>query len=59
MTRLYDDPASFSEDMVSGFVAANPGYVREVRGGVVRARKARRGKVAVVTGGGSGHYPAF
>ncbi|MBE9375919.1 dihydroxyacetone kinase family protein [Saccharopolyspora sp. HNM0983] len=59
MTRLYDDPASFSEDMVEGFVAANPGYVRQVPGGVVRAERARRGKVAVVTGGGSGHYPAF
>ena len=59
MTRLYDDPASFAEDMVEGFVAANPGYVRQVPGGVVRARRARRGKVAVVTGGGSGHYPAF
>ncbi|MEU6131155.1 dihydroxyacetone kinase family protein [Saccharopolyspora sp. NPDC047091] len=59
MTRLYDDPATFTEDAVAGFVAANPGYVREVRGGVVRARRARRGKVAVVTGGGSGHYPAF
>lgn len=59
MTRLYDDPASFTEDMVAGFVAANPGYVRSVPGGVVRAKPARPGKVAVVTGGGSGHYPAF
>lgn len=59
MTRLYDDPASFSEDMTAGFVAANPQYVRPVPGGVVRSRPARRGKVAVVTGGGSGHYPAF
>jgi dihydroxyacetone kinase len=59
MTRLYDDPASFSEDMTAGFVAANPRYVRQVPGGVVRSRSARRGKVAVVTGGGSGHYPAF
>jgi dihydroxyacetone kinase len=59
MTRLYDDPASFTEDMVTGFAAAHPGYVRQVPGGVVRAKRARRGKVAVVTGGGSGHYPAF
>ncbi|GAA0518427.1 D-erythrulose kinase [Saccharopolyspora subtropica] len=59
MTRLYNDPASFTEDMVTGFVAAHPEYVRQVPGGVVRARPARRGKVAVVTGGGSGHYPAF
>jgi D-erythrulose 4-kinase len=59
MTRLYDDPASFTEDMVAGFVAAHSGYVRAVPGGVVRARPGRDGKVAVVTGGGSGHYPAF
>lgn len=59
MTRLYDDPASFAEDMTAGFVAANPRYVRAVPGGVVRSRRARPGKVAVVTGGGSGHYPAF
>ncbi|TDD39386.1 dihydroxyacetone kinase family protein [Saccharopolyspora elongata] len=59
MTRLYDDPASFTEDMVTGFVAAHPDYVRQVPGGVVRAKRARQGKVAVVTGGGSGHYPAF
>lgn len=59
MTRLFDDPATFTEDMVAGFAAAHPGYVRRVRGGVVRARRPRPGKVAVVTGGGSGHYPAF
>lgn len=59
MTRLYNDPASFTEDMVAGFVAAHPQYVRQVPGGVVRAHRPRRGKVAVVTGGGSGHYPAF
>ncbi|WP_010697143.1 dihydroxyacetone kinase family protein [Saccharopolyspora spinosa] len=59
MTRLYDDPASFTEDMVTGFVAAHPEHVRPVPGGVVRAKRARKGKVAVVTGGGSGHYPAF
>ncbi len=59
MTRLYDDPASFTEDMVAGFTAAHPDYVRAVPGGVARSRRARSGKVAVVTGGGSGHYPAF
>lgn len=59
MTRLYDDPASFTEDMVAGFTAAHPEHVRAVPGGVARARRGRRGKVAVVTGGGSGHYPAF
>jgi dihydroxyacetone kinase len=59
VTRLYDDPASFTEDMLVGFLDANAAYVVGVPGGVVRARATRPGKVAVVVGGGSGHYPAF
>lgn len=59
MTRLYDDPATFTEDMLVGFVDANERYVTQVPGGVVRANQTRPGKVAVVVGGGSGHYPAF
>ncbi|MQA07970.1 MAG: DAK2 domain-containing protein [Pseudonocardiaceae bacterium] len=59
MTRLFDDPARYTDDMVTGFVAANRDYVREVPGGVVRVRRPRQPKVAILTGGGSGHYPAF
>lgn len=59
MTRLYDDPATFTEDMLVGFLDANSRYVVGVPGGVVRANVTRPGKVAVVIGGGSGHYPAF
>ncbi|EFL28904.1 dihydroxyacetone kinase [Streptomyces himastatinicus ATCC 53653] len=59
MTRLFNDPATFTEDMLAGFLDANSGYVAGVPGGVVRARETPPGKVAVVVGGGSGHYPAF
>jgi dihydroxyacetone kinase len=59
VTRLYDDPARFTEDMVAGFLDANAGRVVGVLGGVVRATEPRPGKVGVVVGGGSGHYPAF
>jgi dihydroxyacetone kinase len=59
MTHLFNDPARFTEDMLVGFLDANAGYVVGVPGGVVRAHKTRPGKVAVVIGGGSGHYPAF
>ncbi|MDT5285466.1 MAG: D-erythrulose 4-kinase, partial [Mycobacterium sp.] len=58
MTKLYNDPARFTEDMVAGFLDANASYVVGVPGGVVRARETAPGKVAVVIGGGSGHYPA-
>jgi dihydroxyacetone kinase len=59
MTKLFNDPAQFTEDMLAGFLDANASYVAGVPGGVVRARKTAPGKVAVVVGGGSGHYPAF
>lgn len=59
MTRLYDDPATFMDDMLEGFLDLYSTYVVGVPGGVVRATETRPGKVAVVVGGGSGHYPAF
>jgi len=59
MTRLYDDPATFMEDMLAGFLDLYPKHVVAVAGGVVRANATREGKVGVVVGGGSGHYPAF
>jgi len=59
MTRLYDDPATFMDDMLEGFLDVYSTYVVGVPGGAVRATETRPGKVAVVVGGGSGHYPAF
>lgn len=59
MTRLHNAPEDFADEMVRGFVAANGRYVRAVPGGVVRSTVSPAGEVAVVIGGGSGHYPAF
>ncbi len=59
MTRLYDDPAQFAEDLLEGFLDLHADRVVGVPGGVVRASETPAGKVAVVVGGGSGHYPAF
>ncbi len=61
MTRLYNDPARFSDDMVDGFLAAYGRYVERVPGasGVMRAGGPTPGRVSVIVGGGSGHYPAF
>jgi len=59
MTRLYNDPVEFADEMIDGFVAANKNHVRRVAGGVVRSTRTPEGSVALVVGGGSGHYPAF
>ena len=59
MTRLYNDPSHFADEAIDGFVAAHRESVGRVAGGVVRAVGSPVGQVAVVIGGGSGHYPAF
>ena len=59
MTTIFDDPAAFADEALDGFVAAHRHYVARVDGGVVRATESPSGQVAVVIGGGSGHYPAF
>jgi dihydroxyacetone kinase len=59
MTRLWNDPADFADEMTAGFAAANARHVRRVPGGVVRSTATPDGQVAVIVGGGSGHYPAF
>jgi dihydroxyacetone kinase len=59
MTRIFDDPADFATDVLDGLIAAHPDYVAGVDGGVVRSTTVPAGQVAVVIGGGSGHYPSF
>ena len=53
MTHLFDDPTTFMEDALEGFLDANSSYVAGVPGGVVRAVETPPGKVAVIVGGGS------
>ncbi len=61
MQRIINDPALVVEDMIEGFVKTYPHLVEKT--GNPRVIKAvgipRQGKVGVVTGGGSGHKPAF
>jgi dihydroxyacetone kinase len=59
MTRLFNEPAAFADEMIEGFVASHGRWVRRVSGGVARSTKSTPGTVALVIGGGSGHYPAF
>lgn len=59
MSHLITDAATFAADAIDGFVAANKRYARRVDGGVVRSTVMPEGQVALVVGGGSGHYPAF
>lgn len=59
MTRIFNDPADFADEALAGFCDAHSDLVRQVEGGAVRRNRPATSKVAVITGGGSGHYPAF
>ena len=61
MTYVYNDPAEFKNDVIRGFAAAYPQYVQRVpdASGFVRAGGPLDGKVSLVIGGGSGHYPSY
>ncbi|PYY32662.1 dihydroxyacetone kinase family protein [Curtobacterium sp. MCBD17_030] len=60
MTTICDDPEDFAEDQLRGWLALYADRVRGVTGGVVTLPTAGASpQVAVVVGGGSGHYPAF
>lgn len=60
MTTICDDPDEFAEDQLAGWLALYADRVRGVTGGVVTLPTAGADpQVAVVVGGGSGHYPAF
>ena len=66
MQRILNNPDNIVDEMLEGFAAAHPELVRRVvqsednARGVIAAKDAPiAGKVGVVTGGGSGHKPAF
>jgi D-erythrulose 4-kinase len=61
MTHLFNDPAEFRSDVLKGFAAAYPQYVQRVTGasGFVRVGAPLEGKVSLVIGGGSGHFPSY
>ncbi|WIB25638.1 dihydroxyacetone kinase family protein [Curtobacterium sp. MCSS17_015] len=60
MTTICDDADEFAEDQLAGWLALYADRVRGVTGGVVTLPTADSDpQVAVVVGGGSGHYPAF
>ena len=59
MTCIHDDPEVFATTAMAGFSSIYARHVRPVAGGVLRSTATPEGKVALVVGGGSGHYPAF
>lgn len=57
MKKIINDVNSVEKQMLQGLVKSNPEKLELVDTAVVRKQK-KQGKVALITGGGSGHEPA-
>ncbi|MGI5917600.1 MAG: dihydroxyacetone kinase subunit DhaK [Anaerolineae bacterium] len=61
MKKIINDPMAFVDEMLEGILAAHPDQLRATSDprAIVRADAPVEGKVAILTGGGSGHLPVF
>lgn len=62
MKKFLNKPEDFVDEMLQGIIAAHPDQVKHVAGDlrcIVRADAPVKNKVALSTGGGSGHLPLF
>lgn len=62
LKKFINDPEVVVDQMLEGLLLAHPDKVKSVRAdnrGLSRADAPVQGKVAIVTGGGSGHLPLF
>ncbi|MDK2918191.1 MAG: phosphoenolpyruvate---glycerone phosphotransferase subunit DhaK [Candidatus Petromonas sp.] len=60
MKKIINNPENVVNEMLEGIVKAHPQYVKRLEGlnVLVRANSPVKGKVALVSGGGSGHEPS-
>ena len=59
LKKLVNQPEDVALELVDAFAGAHPHVVRKVADRVLARAGETRAKVGVVTGGGSGHEPAF
>jgi dihydroxyacetone kinase len=59
--KIINDPVAFPAEVLEGILAAHPDRLRAAEDprAIVRADAPVSGKVAIATGGGSGHLPVF
>ncbi len=62
MKKILNNPSDYVDEMLDGLCLAHPEYyarLGEAGRVIARAGGPRQGKVAIVSGGGSGHLPLF
>lgn len=58
MKKIINDPTTTVREMCAGIVLAHPELEMDVKYKVIRKKELNKGKVTLISGGGSGHEPA-
>ncbi len=58
MKKIINDPLTIVREMCAGIVEAHPALEMDVKYKVIRKKELNKGKVTLISGGGSGHEPA-
>ena len=62
MKKIINHPEAFVDETIEGILLAHPNHLKrapDTHRGLVRSDAPVKGKVAIATGGGSGHIPVF
>jgi dihydroxyacetone kinase len=62
MKTFYNKDENYVDEMLDGIIHAHPNLLKKANGeirAIIRADVPIKGKVSIVTGGGSGHLPVF
>ena len=62
MKKILNEPYAYVDEMLDGLCLAHPEFYRRIGStgrALARAGSPRKGKVGLVSGGGSGHLPVF
>lgn len=62
MKKIINHPEAFVDETIEGILLAHPNHLKrapDAHRGLVRSDAPVKGKVAIATGGGSGHLPVF
>lgn len=62
MKKFINKPEDFVDEMIEGILKAHPTFYKKAKASlreIIRSNSPEKGKVAIATGGGSGHLPVF
>ena len=59
MKKIMNNPSNIVDEMLQGMIVSHPDLIQRIpETGIIQRKEEKNGKVAIISGGGSGHEPA-